>query len=416
MKQFMTILRFEFKAYLKNKLFIGSTVFLMLAIGVFLFIPRFNQGNGGNQGNNDNKEKPQIAVVNNVTENKEHTKDIFSQILVESDVLFVDKTEDELKELVNDNGYKGAIIINSPTDYTYMTDSTFAINKIKTLIDKAMRYQYQLNIFDNNGVNMDIVNSINNVEIEGNLVNLDGANNVDKSNNFLYAYILSIVLYVAVCMYGQFVAVGVATEKSSRTMEVLISSARPFNLMFAKVVSAGSAGLLQITALLASSFIFYNINIEFWKDNFLVKSIFNMPFNIILYTLLFFILGFFIYASLFAAVVSFVSRVEDVNMVVTPLLLVFIAVFMVVMTNLNNVDSIVMQIASYIPFSSPMAMFARIALGSVSNIEIIISVVILIASTFIIGAISAKMYRVGTLMYGNTPTMKVIIKAMKIKY
>ena len=94
--------------------------------------------------------------------------------------------------------------------------------------------------------------------------------------------------------------------------------------------------------------------------------------------------------------------------------LVFLFVFMVVIFSMSsgNVDNILMQVCSYIPFTSPMAMFTRIAMSTVPWYEIVISIGVLVASTFGIGVLSAKIYRVGVLMYGTAPKIKNIIKAV----
>lgn len=139
-----------------------------------------------------------------------------------------------------------------------------------------------------------------------------------------------------------------------------------------------------------------------------------MPLNLLIYMLLFFVLGFFIYAFLFGAVGSTVSKVEDINTAVMPITMLFIVAFMVVIFSMSsgNVDNILMIVCSYIPFTSPMAMFTRIAMSTVPIYEIIISTVILVASLFGVGILSAKIYRVGVLLYGTKPKIGSIIKSI----
>ena len=132
------------------------------------------------------------------------------------------------------------------------------------------------------------------------------------------------------------------------------------------------------------------------------------------YMLVFFLLGFLIYAFLYGAISSTVSKLEDINTAVQPVTFLFLFGFMVVMFSMSSgsVDNILMQICSYIPFTSPMAMFTRIAMSTVPWYEITISIGILVASTFGIGILSAKIYRVGVLMYGTSPKIGNIIKAV----
>ncbi|MBP3436036.1 MAG: ABC transporter permease, partial [Clostridia bacterium] len=132
------------------------------------------------------------------------------------------------------------------------------------------------------------------------------------------------------------------------------------------------------------------------------------------YMLVFFLLGFLIYAFLYGAISSTVSKLEDINTAVQPVTFLFLFGFMVVIFSMTSgsVDNVLMTVCSYIPLTSPMAMFTRIAMSAVSWYEIAISIVILVASTFGIGVLSAKIYRVGVLMYGTSPKIGNIIKAV----
>ena len=149
-------------------------------------------------------------------------------------------------------------------------------------------------------------------------------------------------------------------------------------------------------------------------NNPIVASIFDMPVWLLLFMLLFFILGFFIYAFMFGAVGSTASKVEDINTSSMPVMMLFIIAFLVTMFSMSsgNVDNILMKICSFIPFTSPMAMFTRIAMSTVPWYEIVISVAILIGSVFGIGVLAAKIYRVGVLMYGTTPKISQVIKSV----
>ena len=130
--------------------------------------------------------------------------------------------------------------------------------------------------------------------------------------------------------------------------------------------------------------------------------------------LVFFILGFLIYAFMFGAVGSTASKLEDINTSVMPITMLFIIAFFVVMFSMTSgsVDNVLMTVCSYIPFTSPMAMFTRICMSTVPMYEILISIGILIGSTVGVGVLAAKIYRVGVLMYGTTPKIGNIIKAV----
>jgi ABC-2 type transport system permease protein len=236
----------------------------------------------------------------------------------------------------------------------------------------------------------------------------------DQMQNFFYTYIMIFALYMVILLYGQMVATNVATEKSSRAMELLITSANPVSMMFGKVIASCLAGLAQLIAVFGSAILFFKLNESYFGAGGIMASIFNMPVDLVAYMLIFFVLGFFIYAFLFGAIGSTASKLEDINTSCMPVILLFVAGFMVVMIGMSTgeVDTLLMKVCSYIPFTSPMAMFTRIAMSTVPIYEIAVSIVILIASVIGVGVLAAKIYRVGVLMYGTPPKLSAIMKAI----
>jgi ABC-2 type transport system permease protein len=233
--------------------------------------------------------------------------------------------------------------------------------------------------------------------------------------SYIHTYVLVMLLYMAVALYGQFVAGSVAAEKSNRAMELLITNARPTQLMFGKVLGAGTAGLLQMSLFLAAAFAGYHINYELWQGDALMRAVFAMPASLACYAALFFVLGFFLYASLYAALGSLVSRSEEVSTTTMPVTLVFIVSFMVVMVSAGtgNVENAAMYAASFIPFTSPMAMFVRIAMGAPTAVEIALSVGILAISAMLVALTAAGIYRVGVLLYGKPPKIKELYRTLR---
>jgi len=146
----------------------------------------------------------------------------------------------------------------------------------------------------------------------------------------------------------------------------------------------------------------------------IMESIFNIPPELLVYMLVFFMLGFLTYAFMFGAVGSTASKLEDINTSVMPITMLFVAGFMVVMMGIGSgdVETPLMVACSYIPFTSPMAMFTRIAMSTVPLYEILISIAILAASTAGIGILAAKIYRVGVLLYGKPPKISTILKTI----
>ena len=216
---------------------------------------------------------------------------------------------------------------------------------------------------------------------------------------------------MVILMYGQMIATNVANEKSSRTMELLVTSVNTHAMIFGKVLASCLVGFLQLGVIFGSSILFFNLNKGFWADDMIISSIFNPPPAL----LLFFFLGFLVYAFLYGAVGSTVSRLEDVNTAVMPVTMLFMISFFLVLIPLagGNVESTLIKVCSFVPFTAPMAMFTRIGMSSVPPIEIAVSVMILALSALLIGFLSARIYRAGVLLYGVKPTPAQIIAMLK---
>lgn len=415
MKQFLSIFKFELSNYMKNKMFVGITVVIVLALAIGLSFPRIEKIFKGDDGNlpisEGEKTKLAVAVLNNMDEGTAIA--IFQSAFGDKyEVKAEAPNEKELTEAVKSGEYDNAIIITSPLSYKYITETKGMTDITPTIADEVMVQIYRMSELTSAGVSPDEAQRILSVSVSSDVI----VTGKDQTMSFMYTYVILLLLYMSLLLYGQFVSQSVATEKSSRAMEMLITSAKPINLMFGKVLGSGLAGLIQLVVLLFSAFGFYSLNKPFWEGNFIVNSLFDMPIEIMLFAILFFVLGFFIYAFMYGALGSLATRSEDLNTLIMPVTFIFIIAFMVVISAISggNVDSPLMIACSYIPFTSPMAMFARIAMSTVPKYEIIISLSILVLSEIAIGYLAALIYRAGVLMYGNAPKLKDIFKILKL--
>ena len=408
MKQFGTIFRFEFKNYLKSKSFLILTVILVIGVGVALSIPRIQEAFGA-QGE-PSAEKAVIAVSG---EDASETTSYLSQAYTEKAFQAVDEDLDALKQDVASGKYESAIVVTGPLSYTHVVKNVSLYDESDASIEDILLAKYRADTLAQLGVSSDNVQKLLAAQVKSDVIQtVEGK---DQTKSFFYTYILVFALYMAIIIYGQLVASSVATEKSTRAMELLITSTNSNNLMFGKVFGAGSAGLAQFVLIFGSGYLFYHLNAAYYVENVIVKSIFDMPLSILLYAILFFLLGFFLYAFLYGALGSLVSRMEELNTTVMPVTYLFIIAFFIVLYGITsgNVDNILMRICSYIPFTSPMAMFVRIAMGSVPVWEVAVSVLILIGSTIGVGFIAAQIYRIGVLLYGKAPKPGEIVKMLK---
>ncbi len=411
MKQLRTVFLFEFRNYARSKSFLILTVLLAAAAGIALSIPRFRQAIGPG-GPPAESEKKQIMAVADRTESG-NIATALKAAFPDRKILAVGEGIDTLKENVENGKYDSAVFADSLLHDTYVVKNIGLTDTAKEQIEEALTALYRLKALEQLGVSPAETQKILSARASSDVVKTKSGK--DQTRNFFYTYIVIFLLYMAILIYGQLVASSVASEKSTRAMELLIISTRPENLMFGKVLGAGTAGLLQLTLILGSGYGFYNLNLSYFEGNRIVQSIFGMPASILLYALLFFLLGFFLYAFLFGAMGSLVSRMEELSQAVTPITFLFVIAFIIVAMSMGSgqVDNPVMTVCSYLPLTSPMAMFARIAMGKVAGWEIALSILILAASTVGAGFLAAAIYRTGVLLYGKPPKLREIFSMLK---
>lgn len=413
MKQFGKIFKFELKNYLANKVFAGVTIFLVVLLAVVMFFPRIMDAVAGSDDETDTTpgELAVMLIADSDADMAEYISEAFGEAFTDYEVKAVSDGVDQIKQQIADGDAECAFVVDGLSSYTYYVNNLSMYDSNTDIADAVLQNLYQMHAMAESGMSEEQIQDILSMQITHETEMLGK----DQIKNYFYTYIMIFSLYMVILLYGQMVATNVATEKSSRAMEVLITSAKPVSMMFGKVIASCLAGFVQLLAVFGSAFLFYNLNKDSWGDNGIVASIFDMPIELLIFMLVFFILGFVIYAFLFGAVGSTVSKLEDINTAVMPITMLFVIAFMVVMFSLagNSVDTPVMVVCSYIPFTSPMAMFTRIAMSTVPWYEITISIAILVASVIGVGVLSAKIYRVGVLMYGNAPKPKDLIKALK---
>ena len=410
MKQFGKILKFELKGYLRNKVFVGITIFLVVAIAVVMFIPNIIAAfESDDEGDVTPTDLPTMLVYAEDENLSAIVKEYFGNAFVDYNVKVAEGSVDDLKNDIISGNAECAFVMNSASSYTYYVNNLSMYDMNTEVANTVLQEVYRINAMVQNGLTPEQAGEIMSVQIESGTETLGK----DQMQNFFYTYIMIFALYMVILLYGQMVATNVATEKSSRAMEVLVTSAKPTSMMFGKVLASCIAGFSQLVLVFGTAILLYNVNKEA-LSNPLIASIFDIPIELFIYLIVFFVLGFLIYAFMFGAIGSTASKLEDINTSVMPITFLFLIAFTVVMFSMSSgsVDNTAMLVCSYIPFTSPMAMFTRICMSTVAWYEIAISIAILIGSTVGIGVLSAKIYRVGVLLYGMPPKFSNIMKTV----
>ena len=394
---------------MRNKVFVGITIFLVVAIAVVMFIPNIIAAFESDEGDVTPTDLPTMLVYAEDENLSAIVKEYFGNAFVDYNVKVAEGSVDDLKNDIISGNAECAFVMNSASSYTYYVNNLSMYDMNTEVANTVLQEVYRINAMVQNGLTPEQAGEIMSVQIESGTETLGK----DQMQNFFYTYIMIFALYMVILLYGQMVATNVATEKSSRAMEVLVTSAKPTSMMFGKVLASCIAGFSQLVLVFGTAILLYNVNKEA-LSNPLIASIFDIPIELFIYLIVFFVLGFLIYAFMFGAIGSTASKLEDINTSVMPITFLFIIAFMVVMFSMSSgsVDNTAMLVCSYIPFTSPMAMFTRICMSTVAWYEIAISIAILIGSTVGIGVLSAKIYRVGVLLYGMPPKFSNIMKTV----
>lgn len=240
-----------------------------------------------------------------------------------------------------------------------------------------------------------------------------GEETEDRGLSFIVTFVMVMFLYMALIAYGTFVMRSVYEEKLSRVAEVLISSCKPFQLMAGKVLGIGAVGLTQyiIWATVAGLLTVYAGSlINMFSPGAETTAIPTIPISVLVYFVIFFVLGYILFATLYAALGAMVNSDQDAQQLQFPVIILIILAFFFTFHIIRNPTSGLSQIVSMIPFFSPITMFTRISVQAPPFSEILLSIVILIATIIFLIWMAGKIFRVGILMYGKRPTVPEIFR------
>ena len=237
----------------------------------------------------------------------------------------------------------------------------------------------------------------------------------DANNSFLISYILMLAVYMLVILYGSFVSTSVAREKDSRTMEILITSTKPDALIIGKVFANGIAGLIQFSFLLAVALIGFFLNQANYPAEVSQMLFGSLSWDAAFVFFVFTSLGYLLYLFLYASLGSLVSKVEDVGSSVSIITMLFMVAYMIATIGMNMPDSLMIKIASYVPFTAILSMPIRYFMTAVPVFELLISLGLMALTTWLLAVMSIRIYRLGSLSYGNRMSFVKAVKAIVSK-
>ncbi len=280
MKQFGTILKFELNSYFKNKVFVGITLFLAAAIAAVMFFPRIKESIEGKETQTETAETGSsiegmilFSTGGAGTENAEAIRQALDQAFTDYAVCLTEDGIEQIKEKVVSGEAECAFVMNGTLSYTYYVNNLSLYDRNTEIADEIFSTVHGIETLTASGMTYEEAGAALTAPVTHETESLGK----DQMKNFFYTYIMIFALYMVILLYGQMVATNVATEKSSRAMELLITSAKPVNMMFGKVIASCLAGFIQLLAVFGSAIIFYSMNKSYWGDSMIIESVFGMP-------------------------------------------------------------------------------------------------------------------------------------------
>ena len=226
---------------------------------------------------------------------------------------------------------------------------------------------------------------------------------------FIVSLVMAMILYMSVLLYGINVMRAVLDEKTSRIMEVMLSVAKPKEMMAGKILGVGSVGLTQIAIWAAVTLAYIVPSAAAMGGQ--IKSVLSP--SLLVYFAVFYLLGYALYSTLYAAIGSMVNSEQEAQQLQFIVVLPLVAAVGVMITAAQFPNSAVAIWFSMIPLTSPLVMFMRIAVQTPPMWQIALSIVLLAGTIYALVLLCGRIYRVGVLMYGKRPTLPEILKWLK---
>ena len=412
MRDLRTVIAFTIKDMAKRKSFIVSTLIILILIVVGFNIPNIISAV---TDDDESSGKEKILIVDS-TNLFEGTLQSLNQMdlgytfqIANNDISF-----DDIKTRIEDKDINEAVVIEQKDDGThklrYIVENMTQVASAPEDLINAINTVYTNLQISKLGLTQEQITSLTpNFEFT-----IEQTEEQEVSGNLFVIMMLSIVLFYAIYFCAYQVSSSITTEKTSKIMETLVTSTSPRTIVLGKTIGIGIVGLIQICVIVATALISAKVFLEpELLDAVLDMSKFTPYLAII--TIVYFILGYFAYALLYALTGSTVSKPEDIQSANTPVAILAVIGFYLSYFTMMNPTSELNQFAAIFPISSPFCMPFRIMMGIASTSEIVLSIIVLIITSLIIAKVAIKIYSNAILNYGTKMTFKDIVKVYRDK-
>ena len=407
MKSLLTVMKFTMKDMLKRKSFIVSTIIILLIIVIGFNVPNILKSISGE----DTGSILLIVDNDNVFEGSLETlkqADLGYKVETANDL-----TYDDVKFKIESKEASEAIMIEKQGEdikIRYIVEDATMISQVPDSVVNMLSTLYSNMQINKLGLTEAQLQAITpNFEFS-----LEQTSEQKASGNILVMMLLSIVLFYAIYFCAYQVSSSITTEKTSKIMETLVTSTSPRTIVLGKTLGIGIVGLIQMILIVGTAL----ISAKAFLEPGLLESALDMS-NITPYlgiiTIIYFILGYFAYALLYALTGSTVSKPEDIQSANTPVAIVAVIGFYLAYFTMMNPTSELNVFASLFPVSSPFCMPFRIMMGLASGADVAISIAILVITILVIAKIAIKIYSNAILSYGTKMSFKDIINMYKNK-
>ena len=406
MKDIITVMKFTIKDMVKRKSFIIATLIILLLIVVGFNIPNIIKSfSGENTGD-------KLLIVDN--ENIfEGNLELLKQMDLGYEFEIGTATFDEIKEKIEDDEIYDAIIIekqDNDVKIRYIVESTTMMEGVPETIINTINTLYTNIQISKLGLTEAELQSITpNFEFT-----LEQTEEEEASGNVLVIMLMSIVLFYAIYFCAYQVSSSITTEKTSKIMETLVTSTSPRTIVLGKTIGIGIVGLIQLILIVGTAL----ISARTFLDAEILNSVLDMS-NITLYlaiiTIVYFILGYFAYALLYALTGSTVSKPEDIQSANQPVAILAVVGFYLAYFTMMNPTSELNLFAALFPLSSPFCMPFRVMMGLSNGTDIALSIGILVVTILFIAKVAIKIYSNAILNYGTKMSFKDIVNMYKEK-
>lgn len=406
MKDIITVMKFTIKDMVKRKSFLISTAIILVLIVLGFNVPNIINSFSNEEG----AEKILIVDAGNIFEgNLENLPKEDKEYKVAKD----NPTFEQIKEKMENGEISSALVIEKEQNaikIRYIVENTTMMGGVPENLVNAINTLYSNMQISKLGLTQEQLQSITpNFEFS-----LEQTEEEKANGNIFAMMLMSIVLFYAIYFCAYQVSSSITTEKTSKIMETLVTSTSPTTIVLGKTIGIGIVGLLQMVVIVATAL----ISAKAFLAPELLEAVLDMssvtPYLGII-TIIYFILGYFTYALLYALTGSTVSKPEDIQSANSPVAILAVIGFYLSYFTMMNPTSKLNLFASLFPMSSPFCMPFRVMMGLASGTDVLISVAILMVTILIIARIAIKIYSNAILNYGTKMSLKDIMKMYREK-